>query len=474
MSKVKIVTIESKQYINSAELSSKIPKTNKLSKSSYYLIQYLNLEKEKNCICAKKINNVWTKSEGNSRRFDKVFIDADPIIKNTYLSQFIELPKNDISIDNTKIVSTNNKELNATNKREFNLIILNEDEKFKDSSNNVYEVEIRGVRKYNEIYFKIKDISKCFNIKTLRSNVSDKNSSYDEHIDYIHIDTESYKNVLFFTYKGLLRSLFVSRSKETSKFVDWCMKTLFAAQFGTEKQKNKLISSMKGISYDIIHDLFSRNARSMPCIYLVSLNTVGELRESMNIDKSIDDNSIVYKFGLSKAFENRTYNHKSEFKELGDKIDLNLVLYTYIDPIYCFDAEKTLAKFVSNKKINYKNFTELVVISNSDMDNIKMFFENIGNKYSGHTTEFNNQIKSLNSTINELQMDITNKAKDTENIIKMHNMEKDMMMSTHKLELQNKDMLILKNNEIYEAKMESMKYQLQYKDLLIDNLRKNN
>jgi hypothetical protein len=82
MSKVQPVTIESTQYINSIELSSKIPKSNKLSKGSYYIIKHLNLIKEKDCIYAKKIDNVWIKSEGLSRRYDIVFIDMLPIVKD--------------------------------------------------------------------------------------------------------------------------------------------------------------------------------------------------------------------------------------------------------------------------------------------------------------------------------------------------------------------------------------------------------
>ena len=425
----------------------------------------------------KEVNNVWTQTEGSSRRYDKVLIKLPSILRSKFLSKYID----NTGVDNGMV---NNVQKN----KRFPRIHLTDNEKFADSDNNIHQVEIRETRKYDNIYFKIKDIAKCFNIKKLCDHTSDKNSTYKEHVDYIHIDTSKYKNVLFFTYKGLLRSLFVSRSKETSKFVDWCMKTLFAAQFGTEKQKDKLVSTMKGISYDIIHDLFSRNARSMPCIYLVALNKVGTLRESMNIDRSIDDNSIVYKFGLSKTFESRTYNHKSEFKELGDKIDLNLVLYTYIDPIYCFDAGKTLAKFVSNKKINYKNFAELVVINDSEMDNIKMFFENIGNRYSGHTTEFNSQITSLNNIITRLQGDINNKIKDLDNITKIHRLEMDLVTKTHeielektkveleknkaelektKVELEKKDIIISKNNEIHQAQLESLKYQLKYKDLVI-------
>jgi hypothetical protein len=69
-------------------------------------------------------------------------------------------------------------------------------------------------------------------------------------------------------------------------------------------------------------------------------------------------------------------------------------------------------------------------------------------------------------------MEIINKIKDMDNMVKLYNMEKEMILKNYQLELEKKDIIILKNNEIHEAKLESLKYQLQYKDLLIEQLKK--
>ena len=277
---------------------------------------------------------------------------------------------------------------------------------------------------------------------------------------------------MFFTYTGLIRCLFVSRSKVVSNFIDWSMKTLFAAQFGTEKQKNKLVSNIKGISYDIINDLFSKNARSLPCIYLTSLNTVANLRNIMNIDNKYNATDIVYKFGLSKDFDNRTNGHKSEFKDIANNLDLNLVLYTYIDPLFLHQAETDLAQFVSDIKIPYKNHNEIVIIPQSYFKNIKVFFERLGYKYSGHTAQFNKQISDLNNDINQLQNIIKHKDDLISTIKIQHQLEldkKNLELEKKDLIIANKDIFIDNNKELYQAKLEALQFQLQYKDLLLQH-----
>jgi hypothetical protein len=268
---------------------------------------------------------------------------------------------------------------------------------------------------------------------------------------------------IIFTYTGLIRCLFVSRSKVVSNFIDWSMKTLFTAQFGTDKQKNKLVSNIKGISYDIIHDLFSKNARSLPCIYLTSLNTVGQLRCVMNIDDKYKDDDIVYKFGLTKDFDNRTYGHKSEFKDIINDLDLQLVLYTYIDPLFLHNAENDLHDFVSDIKLHYKNHQEIVIFPQSYFKNIKVFFEKIGYKYSGHTEQFNKQIFDLNTNITGLQNIINHKDEYIDTLKKHHQLEID----NKNLEIKKNIEIMNKNEELYKAKLESLQFQLQYKDLLL-------
>ncbi len=42
---------------------------------------------------------------------------------------------------------------------------LTDDEKFKDEHNNIIEIETRGERLHDQIYFKVKDVSIGFDIK---------------------------------------------------------------------------------------------------------------------------------------------------------------------------------------------------------------------------------------------------------------------------------------------------------------------
>ncbi len=72
----------------------------------------------------------------------------------------------------------------------------------------------------------------------------------------------------------MLKVLFSSRSGKAENFQDWATDILFRVQLGTTEQKDKLISSIKGVSYNTIQELFSINARQLPCIYLTYFNNV--------------------------------------------------------------------------------------------------------------------------------------------------------------------------------------------------------
>ena len=171
---------------------------------------------------------------------------------------------------------------------------------------------------------------------------------------------------------------------------------------------------MKGVSYDAIQELFSVNARDLPCVYLTAFNTVGVLRKEMNIDMKYSDNDIVYKFGLTKSFEMRKNGHKSEYKKIENLIDMKLVYYTYIDPLYISEAENEIKTLLIDHKIEWDNHDELVVIPNKILKYIKTLYENIGMKYSGHTHEFNKKIEELNKIIIGHENTIALMAKDND------------------------------------------------------------
>ena len=477
MNKINTIIINNTSYVQLSELCKLQPKDTNLCKSPYYIIKKYNFIKNTDYFYFHKTDNTWKIADGSNKKFHKAFVLYSVAQKQESLKILIyddnilknnNDTNNNTNKSNTIKSNTNNDYLDDLKK--YPVINLNDGEKFRDSNNKLFDIETRGFRKHNQIYFRLSHVATCFCIPKLRDIVADKRSTYSKNIDYTYISTSKSRQSMFFTYYGLIRCLFVSRTETVNNFIDWSLKTLFTAQFGTDKQKNKLVSNIKGISYDIIHELFSKNARSLPCIYLTFLNTVDNLRELMNIDDKYNDDHFVYKFGLTKDFDNRTNGHKNEFKDIADNLDFNLVLYTYIDPLYLHDAEKDLANFVSDIKFKYKNHQEIVIIPQSYFKNIKVFFEGLGYKYSGHTAQFNKQIGDLNNNINNLQSVIANKDEQINNIKLQHQLEldkKDLIISSKDME-NNKNLEIMsKNEEIYKAKMEALQFQLQYKDLLL-------
>jgi hypothetical protein len=271
-------------------------------------------------------------------------------------------------------------------------------------------------------------------------------------------DTIKIKKEMFLTYHGMLRVLFASENNKTEPFIKWATETLFTVQLGNNEEKNKLVSQIKGVSYENIQELFSINARSLPCIYLTAFNTVDKLKDIMNITNNYSDESVVYKFGLTKSFETRKNGHKSEYKKLDKLIDMKLVYYTYIDPLYISEAENEIKNLLSDYKIGWDNHEELVIIPNNMLKIIKTIYENIGMKYSGHTQEFNKQIQELNIKIIDLKNKESGYVKDIENLMLLH--QKDIKF--YEQQLISKDLEI--DNLKKEIKILNLEMQLANKN----------
>jgi hypothetical protein len=409
------------------------------------MIKKKNIEKDK-YIFARKINNEWITSNGKSTKVDKVFFIE------SIINSIPELTKNtneQTITDDTGI------------EKAPPIIYLSDNEKFKDENGEVFEIETIGIRNEDNIYFKVKDIEKQFDINRLRNIIINEKTIYELNTDYKYFLCENHNNVvistnkksndkttikkqLYLTYLGMLRMLFVSRNNKTRYFINWAKNILFAAQLGTIEQKDILISQIKGVSYASIQELFSINAREMPCVYLTAFNKVSVLRESMNIDSKFMDDDIVYKFGLTKSFEQRKNGHKTEYKNLASLIEMKLVYYTYIDPLYISEAENEIKNLLDEYKIKYDTHDELVIIPNNLLKFVKTAYQNLGSKYSGHTHEF---IKK----IDELERYITSLKKDNEHNINIY----EMKISSKDLIIDNKD-LIIENlkKELYIKELE--------------------
>jgi hypothetical protein len=63
-----------------------------------------------------------------------------------------------------------------------NSLVSNE-EKFRDSNNNIIEIEAKGTRTHNGVCFKARDVENQFELPNLR-NLIQKNYTYELNVDY--------------------------------------------------------------------------------------------------------------------------------------------------------------------------------------------------------------------------------------------------------------------------------------------------
>ncbi len=68
-----------------------------------------------------------------------------------------------------------------------NIINLENNEKFHDNEDNIIEIETRGERKVDGIYFKVKDVINGFNMLNLDNTIIDKKDMVIVNIYIINI-----------------------------------------------------------------------------------------------------------------------------------------------------------------------------------------------------------------------------------------------------------------------------------------------
>ena len=342
-----------------------------------------------------------------------------------------------------EIESNNDDVENKTIEKAPRIIDLHDNEKFRDTDGNIVEIETRGTKKYNDIYFKVADGSKGFNMVNLRNSIQKKNRGYVRNDDYktflIRGDnvpsTDTNKNnkpSLYLTYNGLVKVLMVSRNKNVKRFQEWAIKTLFTIQMGKEEEKVKLGTSILNIHEKTYKAVFSKCADKLPSIYLIYLGTVKELRKTFKIDDLVIDDSCVYKYGFTDDLGRRVGEHETKYGKL-ENVKLVLTTFHGIDPQYLREAENDIKEECNAYEINLQTegYKELIVLNKKQLEHVTKTYGRIGRDYAGHTAELQKQIRELKDEILNL------------------NYENDRLKTLvetnekyHKLELKNKDLQI--------------------------------
>lgn len=429
------ISHENKTYVNADYILVNAPIYSKGVRSTRSLIKKKNIENV-NYIFAREKNNEWILTDGKSAKLDMIFINE------TIIDTIPELNNNNDKITDDKGIEKAPK-----------LIRLNDNEKFQDDQGNFIEIETRGSRNVDSIYFKVKDVMTGFKIDNLQTTIIDKRSTgykENEHYKYFIIKkkgetqnkTSKIKTELYLTYEGMLRVLFASHSPNVKPFIKWATEKLFTLQMGTVEQKENLVGSVLGVNAKVIKEVFNTDRNSLPCVYLFTLNTVKELRTSMNISSEYADDSIVAKFGFTRDLSRRTGEHITKYNKI-QNVDLKLKHYAYVDPQYMSNAETDIKDIMMAFKINlnFDNEDELVIIPKELIKIVERHYELIGKNYMGHISELITRIKELED-------------KYEKELLK-HELELEKV--NHNLELQKEKY----ENQLLKKDLENIKLQIQ-------------
>jgi hypothetical protein len=385
------IIINNKKYTLVDDVIKNAPIYCKGVRSSRDFIKRKEIE-SKYYIFARCIDNVWTVNEGKSPKYDRVLIRNVCLLK---LDAYVKEINNENVISEDGIMGAPE------------IVDLEDEEKFTDENGNMLEIETRGSRECDNIYFKVKDVGKEFDMKKLQDTIINSAGSYKtiKHYKYFMcnipikngIKTGKKQQVtkeLFLTYEGMLRVLFVSNNDKTNKFVKWATEKLFTIQMGTQVQKTELVSKILGTNVNNVIEVFNTHANSIPVTYFFTLGTVKDLRKSMSINDTYNDDQIVSIYGYTKDIVRRTKEHNKYYKQFKG-VDLKLKYQSYVDPQYLSNAEKEISDYVDDLdcRFEFKSEKEIIIINSKQMKRFESQYESISKKYMGHIADLVNQLR---------------------------------------------------------------------------------
>ncbi len=232
------------------------------------------------------------------------------------------------------------------------ILHLTDAEKFKDEAGNVIEIETRGERMENGIFFLVKDVSLKLIGKAdaVEKIISDPTSAYVRGLaeDYVTLRSETripgcrqrgVRPTMFLTYKGLIRVLNVSQSPTARSFRSWAAKILQTVQMGDDEDRAELASRVIGVDVKTVQNVLNKCPAATSTVYLVSLGTVGSLRSALDItNTNVADDDIVAKFGRSADFSDRLRKHKTDYGAI-QGVQLGVMKFIMVDPAQLSECE---------------------------------------------------------------------------------------------------------------------------------------
>jgi hypothetical protein len=291
------------------------------------------------------------------------------------------------------------------------ILHLEDKEKFKDANGQIMEVEVRGKRKRDSIFYKVNDIGTVLEHNDLKKTLSHANSAFELGLHYVHFMIDG-NETPFLTHRGLIKAIHAVRSGTSEVYQEWISKIMFTVDYGDEEAKMKLTSLLLGISIEVLAQFCSGiYVGGMPGIYLFLVGYAYALRGELNIPDDIPADWIICKFGRTIELIRRAKEHKRSFKRsidvcldkytgfedvndiIKDFPDIRLLKYAHIDPRNITEAEKMIKQRLRCRVISFENQKEIIAIHPGDLVLIEDIFDTVKNKCAGGIEELEGMLE---------------------------------------------------------------------------------
>ena len=321
------------------------------------------------------------------------------------------------------------------------ILELEPHEKFHDTDGEILEIETRGRRHVDEIFFRVRDVMKRFDMPKLNDTlIRDDKDGYKVELHYKRFTrsapggsdkskTKKPVKSLFLTYHGLLRVLFVSKNKNAEKFSRWAMTKLFTMQMGTKEDKEDLVREIVN-NLESFKTVLKKYPQGFSGIYLLKLGRVEDLRETFEISETIDNDSLLCKFGFSRDLSRRLDEHKSDYGKLKN-VNMNVETFHYIDPLYNQKAEAEIRNIFEayDMRLMVPGRNELVVLNKKQLERIIKDYARTGNDYAGATQEMQVETAKLKQEIQDLMNEMKHKELEYKIAIMKETKEKERLQT---------------------------------------------
>ena len=292
------------------------------------------------------------------------------------------------------------------------LLILHDEENFREDG-NVIEIEVRGERRHDAIWFKARHIERMLEMTDIVGYLSTTGSKYEKGKHYstflIHLPCnpcegdkiDKSNTATFLSHAGLMMLLHRRRHPIADKFRAWASEKLFTIRHGTHDQKTDLASELLQITPRVLRATLNTSATAMSALYLFELGSVEQLRQQFSIPDSFLDDHKVYKFGMTEDLSARTQQHENYYGKMPG-VNMICIKYSAIDPNHLTAAEGDLKRFFDEQemRLSHPNFRELAVISNRDLKkSVFREYRDLGDRYAGRLAPLKQEIDKLTEKV---------------------------------------------------------------------------